>query len=107
MYGCFSYYDCLDRINFTREAIDERTRAGEHCAHVLAELLTSLEMTELQLDELWTFVKKRKILAVPKTLSASTGGRGSGRPKTPAMAANVTDHRWTFSELLAHPTICQ
>jgi hypothetical protein len=57
-------------------------RAGEHCAHVLAGLLTSLEMTELQLDELWTFVKKRKILAVPKTLSASTGGRGSGRPST-------------------------
>ena len=57
-------------------------RAGEHCAHVLAGLLTSLEMTELQLDELWTFVKKRKILATPKTLSASTGGRGSGRPST-------------------------
>jgi len=57
-------------------------RAGEHCAHVLAGLLTSLEMTELQLDELWTFVKKRKILAVPKTLSVSTGGRGSGRPST-------------------------
>ncbi|MCK5680888.1 IS1 family transposase [bacterium] len=42
-------------------------RAGEHCAHVLSELLTSLELTEVQLDELWTFVKKRKILAVPKT----------------------------------------
>lgn len=25
------------------------------------------------------------------------------RPKTPAMAANVTDHKWKFSELLAHP----
>lgn len=33
-------------------------RAGEHCAKVLSELLTSLEMTEVQLDELWTFVKK-------------------------------------------------
>jgi len=29
------------------------------------------------------------------------------RPKTPAMAANVTDHRWTFSELLAYPALCQ
>ena len=29
------------------------------------------------------------------------------RPKTPAMAANITDHRWTFSELLAHTTLCQ
>ena len=42
-------------------------RAGEHCAHVLSSLLTSLEMTEAQLDELWTFVKKRKVLAAPKT----------------------------------------
>jgi len=29
------------------------------------------------------------------------------RPKTPAMAASVTDHRWTFSELLAYPALCQ
>ena len=29
------------------------------------------------------------------------------RPKTPAMAANVADHQWTFSELLAYPVLCQ
>lgn len=29
------------------------------------------------------------------------------RPKTPAMAASVTDHRWTFFELLAYPALCQ
>jgi hypothetical protein len=58
-------------------------RAGEHCARVLSGLLTSLQLTEAQLDELWTFVKKRKILAVPKTSSASTDGRGSGQPSTP------------------------
>lgn len=58
-------------------------RAGEHCAAVLSGLLTSLELTEAQLDELWTFVKKRKILAPPKTSRASTGGHGSGRPLTP------------------------
>jgi len=29
------------------------------------------------------------------------------RPKTPAMAANIADHRWTFSELLAYPALCQ
>jgi hypothetical protein len=33
-------------------------RAGEHCAHVLSGLMTSLELTEAQLDELWIFVKK-------------------------------------------------
>jgi IS1 family transposase len=29
------------------------------------------------------------------------------RPKLPAMAANVTEHRWTFSELLAYPGLYQ
>jgi len=27
------------------------------------------------------------------------------RPKTPAMAAKVVDHQWTFSELLAHSVL--
>lgn len=57
-------------------------RAGEHCARVLSELLTSLELTEAQLDELWTFVKKRKILEAPRTSPANTGGHGSGQPST-------------------------
>ena len=39
-------------------------RAGKHCANVLSELLASLELSEAQLDELWTFVKKMKVLAV-------------------------------------------
>lgn len=58
-------------------------RAGEHCARVLSGLLTSLQLTEAQLDELWTFVKKRKILTLSQTLRTSTGKRGSGRPSTP------------------------
>jgi transposase-like protein len=61
-------------------------RAGEHCANVLSDLLTSLKLTEVQLDELWAFVKKRKILAVPKTSNASMGGRGSGRLSMPPRA---------------------
>ena len=61
-------------------------RAGEHCAHVLSDLLTSLELTEAQLDELWAFVKKRKILVVPKTSIANTDERGSGRRSTPQRA---------------------
>jgi IS30 family transposase len=38
-------------------------RAGEHCQLVLSNLLRSLKLEETQLDELWAFVKKRKILA--------------------------------------------
>ncbi|MBW2149596.1 MAG: IS1 family transposase [Deltaproteobacteria bacterium] len=34
--------------------------AGEHCARVLQNLLTDLNLTELQLDELWVFIKKNK-----------------------------------------------
>lgn len=61
-------------------------RAGEHCTQVLSGLLTSLELTETQLDELWTFVKKRKVLAASKTSNASTGEPGSGRLSTPPRA---------------------
>lgn len=57
-------------------------RAGEHCANVLSDLLTSLELTEVQLDELWTFVKKRKILAAPKISNTNTDGHGSGPQST-------------------------
>lgn len=34
--------------------------AGEHCARVLQNLLTDLNVTEVQLDELWVFIKKNK-----------------------------------------------
>jgi transposase-like protein len=36
--------------------------AGEHCERILSGLLTSLHLTEVQLDELWAFVKKRNVL---------------------------------------------
>jgi transposase-like protein len=38
-------------------------RVGEHCERVLGSLLASLSLTEAQLDELWTFVKKRQARA--------------------------------------------
>lgn len=37
-------------------------KAGEHCQMVLSSLLTSLHLEECQLDELWTFVQKKKPL---------------------------------------------
>lgn len=61
-------------------------RAGEHCARVLSSLLTSLQLTEAQLDELWTFVKKRNVLATSKSLSANMDEPGSGQPLTPPRA---------------------
>lgn len=36
-------------------------KAGEHCQMVLSNLLVSLHLEECQLDELWTFVQKKKL----------------------------------------------
>ena len=54
-------------------------RAGEHCELVLSSLLRSLKLGEAQLDELWAFVKKRKILT-NKNLNRSSEKNGSGQP---------------------------
>lgn len=35
-------------------------KAGEHAENVLADLLKSLHLNECQLDELWSFVQKKK-----------------------------------------------
>lgn len=53
-------------------------RAGEHCELVLSNLLRSLKLSEAQLDELWAFVKKRKILA-NMNLNRSSDKNGSGQ----------------------------
>lgn len=57
-------------------------RAGEHCELVLSNLLRSLKLSEAQLDELWAFVKKRKIL-LNMNLNRSLDKNGSGQPWIP------------------------
>ena len=57
-------------------------RAGEHCELVLSNLLRSLKLSEAQLDELWAFVKKRKIL-LNMNLNRSSDKNGSGQPWIP------------------------
>jgi transposase-like protein len=37
-------------------------KVGEHCQRIYRELMSSLRLTEVQLDELWTFVKKKRLL---------------------------------------------
>jgi IS30 family transposase len=41
-------------------------RASQHCETVLSNLLHALRLEEAQLDELWAFVKKRKLLTNKK-----------------------------------------
>jgi transposase-like protein len=69
-------------LNLNKDTVNRVIlRAGEHCQFVLSSLLRSLKLKETQLDELWAFVKKRKVL-VNKSLNKSLEENGSGRPLT-------------------------
>jgi len=56
-------------------------KAGNHCKRILENLIHDLCLTECQLDELWTFVKKRKLFPT-KTSNRSMAATGSGPPST-------------------------
>jgi len=69
-------------LNLNKDTVNRVIlRAGEHCQFVLSSLLRSLKLKETQLDELWAFVKKRKVLA-NKSLNKSLEENGSGQPLT-------------------------
>lgn len=36
-------------------------KAGQHCQHVLSNLIHSLQLEECQMDELWSFVQKKRL----------------------------------------------
>jgi transposase-like protein len=54
-------------------------RAGAHGAAVSAELIQNLHLTHVQIDELWTFVKKSKNIVCSMThrmwVTCGSGGR--------------------------------
>lgn len=56
-------------------------KAGKHCAHVLSNLIRSLQLEECQLDELWSFVQKKRLFP-KKTTDMDTGGHGYGQRST-------------------------
>ncbi|MDR1083692.1 MAG: hypothetical protein LBP22_02260 [Deltaproteobacteria bacterium] len=55
-------------------------KVGEHCRKVFSGLMSSLQLTEVQLDELWTFVKKKRLLTTKKSLSKGLERPGAGQP---------------------------
>lgn len=61
-------------LGVDKETVNEVVlRIGTHCANVLDGLLRSLSLTEVQLDELWSFVKKNNVMRlVKKTPTFST-----------------------------------
>jgi len=52
-------------------------KAGQHCERVLRNLLSQLELTEVQLDELWAFVEKKTLPKMKKqTMTPVKAGYG-------------------------------
>ena len=49
-------------------------KTAEHVEHVSDEFLTDLEAREIQFDELWTFVKKRKFFRARKRKASASSG---------------------------------
>ncbi|MDR1112026.1 MAG: hypothetical protein LBP92_15360 [Deltaproteobacteria bacterium] len=52
-------------------------KVGEHLQKILGDLMSSLQLTEVQLDELWAFVKIKRLLT-KKNLNGETVKHGSG-----------------------------
>lgn len=53
-------------------------KAGDHCKAILENLIRDLCLNECQLDELWSFVKIRKLFPT-KISKKSIAGTGSGQ----------------------------
>ena len=59
-------------------------KAGKHCKEILENLIRDLCLNECQLDELWAFVKKRKLFPT--------------RTSKKNMAASGYGHQWTQNQ---------
>jgi transposase-like protein len=60
-------------------------KAGEHCAKVLEDLLVQLDLTEVQLDELWSFLDKKTL---PEMRGRNAARNGSGRRSMPRQGSS-------------------
>jgi transposase-like protein len=54
-------------------------KAGNHCVHILTNLIHSLHLEECQMDELWAFIQKKRLFQ-RKTLKKDTDENGYGQP---------------------------
>ncbi|MDR0620483.1 MAG: hypothetical protein LBJ61_01170, partial [Deltaproteobacteria bacterium] len=54
-------------------------KIGGHCRNVYCALMRDLQLDESQLDDLWTFVKRKRLLAGSKP-GGVNGKPGSGKP---------------------------
>ena len=54
-------------------------KAGKHCARILSNLINSLQLEEFQLDELRSFIQKKRLFP-RKTANGDTERHGYGPP---------------------------
>jgi len=86
----------IERLNATfRGALSPLTRRGRALAHTEGALTAGMFLVGCAYNFCWNHDSLRQ-----------SGDRGDGlkwRRRTPAMAAGLTDHRWTLRELLSQP----
>jgi transposase-like protein/IS1 family transposase len=85
----------IERLNATfRERLASLTRRGR----ALARCTPTLRHGMYLIGTVYNFCTYHASLRLTSPGPSSTGGK-----RTPAMAAGITDHRWTVQELLAFP----
>lgn len=82
--------------------------AGDHCHRLLDERLQGLSLNHVECDEIWTFVgKKQAKLTTEERAERSDIGdaylwtaEDQATKLIAAQAAGITNHAWSFHELL-------
>jgi hypothetical protein len=86
----------IERLNATfRGAVSALVRRGRALARGESVLTGWMYLVGCAYNFCWEHDSLR--------LAAPPGERLKWRPRTPAMAAGLTDHRWTMRELLSYP----
>jgi hypothetical protein len=90
----------VERINLTRRhALAALTRRAWATAQLSSELEAHLDWWRAY----YHFARPHASLRQPLGDNLARRTRQRFRPRTPAQAAGLTDHRWTVQELLAYP----
>jgi transposase-like protein len=85
----------IERLNATfRAAAAPLTRRGRAIARTTEALQAEMFLVGCAYNFCWEHESLRQ--------AASAGARSKWRGRTPAMAAGLTDHRWTMQELLSY-----
>jgi hypothetical protein len=101
--GCLLNLAYIERLNATFRArlasLARRTRALVRQAATLERAMQGTDLHTVYLVGcVYNFCTDHESLRLPGVL----GGKRRWLPRTPAMAAGITDHRWTLQELLSY-----